>query len=115
MAELKPDALYVPPGNLPYNERARIAALALRYRVPTMCGVREHVDAGSLLSYGVSYVSEFRRAGAYVDKILKGEKPADIPVEQPAKFELVVNLKTAKAIGIEIQPLVLSRTDAMIE
>ncbi len=115
MAELKPDALYVPPGNLPYNERARIAALALRYRVPTMCGVREFVDAGAMLSYGVSYVSEFRRAGAYVDKILKGEKPADIPVEQPAKFELVVNLKTAKAIGIEIQPLVLSRTDAMIE
>ena len=115
MAELKPDALYVPPGSLPYNERARIAALALRYRVPTMCGVREFVDAGALLSYGVSYVSEFRRAGAYVDKILKGEKPTDIPVEQPAKFELVVNLKTATAIGIEIQPLFLSRADAIIE
>ena len=115
MAELNPDALYVPPGSLPYNERARIASLALRYRVPTMCGVREFVDAGALLSYGVSYISEFRRAGAYVDKILKGEKPADIPVEQPAKFELAVNLKTAKAIGTEIQPLFLSRADVIIE
>jgi putative ABC transport system substrate-binding protein len=115
MAELKPDALYVPPASLTYNERARIAALALRYRVPTMCGARELVDAGALLSYGVSYVSEFRRAGAYVNKILKGDKPADIPVEQPAKFELVVNLKTAKASGLEIAPLFLSRADAMIE
>ena len=115
MAELKPDALYVPPGNLPYNERGRIAALALRYRVPTMCGARDYVDAGALLSYGVNYVSEFRRAGAFVDKILKREKPADIPVEQPTKFELVVNLKTAKAIGTEIQPLFLSRADVIIE
>jgi putative tryptophan/tyrosine transport system substrate-binding protein len=115
MAELKPDALYVPPASLTYNERARIAALALRQRVPTMCGSRELVDAGALLSYGVSYVSEFRRAGTYVDKILKGDKPADLPVEQPAKFELVVNLKTAKAIGVEIPPLFLSRADAMIE
>jgi putative ABC transport system substrate-binding protein len=115
MAELKPDALYVPPGNLPYNERARIAALALRYRVPTMCGARDFVDAGALLSYGVSYVSEFRRAGAFVDKILKGEKPADLPVEQPAKFELVVNLKTAKAIGAELSPVILTRADTIIE
>jgi putative ABC transport system substrate-binding protein len=115
MAEFKPDALYVPPASLTYNERARIAALALRYRVPTMCGARELVDAGALLSYGVSYVLEFRRAGAYVDKILKGEKPADIPVEQPAKFELVLNLTTAKTIGIEIPSLFLSRVDAMIE
>jgi putative tryptophan/tyrosine transport system substrate-binding protein len=80
-----------------------------------MCGSREFVDAGAFLSYGVSYVSEFRGAGAYVDKILKGDKPADIPVEQPAKFELVVNLKTARAIGVEIAPLFLSRADAMIE
>lgn len=109
MAELKPDALYVPPASLTYNERARIAALASRYRVSTMCGMREHVDEGALLSYGVSYVLEFRRAGAFIDKILKGDKPADIPVEQPAKFELVVNLKTAKAIGVEIPPLFLSR------
>jgi putative ABC transport system substrate-binding protein len=115
MGELKPDALYVPPASLTYNERARIAALALRYRIPTMCGSRELVDAGALLSYGVSYVSEFRRAGAYVDKILKGDKPADIPVEQPTKFELVVNLKTAKALGVEIAPLFLSRADALIE
>jgi putative ABC transport system substrate-binding protein len=115
MAELKPEALYVPPGSVTYNERARIAALALRYRIPTMCGARELVDAGALLSYGVSYVLEFRRAGAYIDKILKGEKPADIPVEQPAKFELVVNLKTAKTIGAEIPQLFLLRADTIIE
>jgi putative ABC transport system substrate-binding protein len=80
-----------------------------------MCGARDFVDAGALLSYGVSYVSEFRRAGAFVDKILKGEKPADIPVEQPAKFELVVNLKTAKAIGAELSPVILTRADTIIE
>jgi putative ABC transport system substrate-binding protein len=114
MSESKPDAVYVPPASLTYNERARIAALALHYRLPTMCGMREHVDAGALLSYGPSFVREFYRAGSYIDKILKGEKPADIPVEQPDKFELAVNLKTAKAIGVEIPQLFLARVDTII-
>jgi ABC-type uncharacterized transport system substrate-binding protein len=115
MAESKPDAVYVPPALLTYNERARIAALALQYRLPIMCGMREHVDAGALLSYGPSFVREFYRAGSYIEKILKEEKPVDIPVEQPDKFELAVNLMTAKAIGAKIPQLFLTRADTVIE
>jgi putative tryptophan/tyrosine transport system substrate-binding protein len=115
MAASKPDAVYVPPASLTYNERARIAALAMRHRVPTMCGMREFVDAGALLSYGPNFVWEFSRAGSYIDKILKGETPANIPVEQPAKFELAANLKTAKAIGAELSPLFLTRADTIID
>ena len=95
--------------------QALVASLALRHRLPTMCGMREFLDAGALLSYGPSFVWEFQRAGTYIDKILKGEKPADIPVEQPTKFELVVNLKAAKAIGLTIPPSFLLRADEVIE
>jgi putative ABC transport system substrate-binding protein len=95
--------------------RARIADLAAKRRVPAMYGLREHVDAGGLVFYGPSLRDMFRRAATYVDKILKGAKPADLPIEQPAKFDLVFNLKTVKGIGLTIPPSLLQRADQVIE
>jgi putative ABC transport system substrate-binding protein len=95
--------------------RARLAALALNARLPTMFLVRQHVDAGGLVSYGPLFPDLYRRAASYVAKILKGAKPADLPVEQPTKFELVINLKTAKALGLTIPPSVLVRADEIIQ
>jgi putative ABC transport system substrate-binding protein len=97
------------------NERRRIAELAIAARLPTMFGLREHVDAGGLMSYGVDLRGGFRRAADYVDKILKGIKPGDLPVELPTKFELVVNLKTAKLLGLKIPEAFLLRADEVIE
>jgi putative ABC transport system substrate-binding protein len=94
---------------------ARLADLAARYRLPSMHGVREMVEAGGLMNYGPSIPDNFRRAAGYVDKILKGSNPGDLPVEQPIKFELVINLKTAKAIGLTIPPSVLVRADEVIQ
>jgi putative ABC transport system substrate-binding protein len=98
-----------------FGERTRIAELAAKSRLPLMSGTREHAEAGGLMAYGPNLRDQFRRAASYVDKILKGAKPADLPVEQPTKFELVVNLKTAKALGLTIPPSVLARTDEIIE
>jgi putative ABC transport system substrate-binding protein len=98
-----------------FIERKRIADLALQHRLPTVVGGREYAEAGGLLSYAVSYPDLFRRAATYVDKILKGAKPADLPVEQPTTFELVINLKTAKALGLTIPPSLLHRADQVIE
>ena len=98
-----------------HQERVRIANLALKNRVPTMHATREYVEAGSLMAYGVNLSDMFRRAALYIDKILKGAKPADLPVEQPTKFELLVNLKTAKQIGLTIPPNVLARADRVIK
>jgi putative ABC transport system substrate-binding protein len=95
--------------------RAKLAELAAKYRVPVMYGLREHVDAGGLVFYGASLRDSFRRAASYVDKILKGAKPGDLPIEQPTKFELVINLKTAKALGLTIPPSFLQRADQVIE
>ena len=95
--------------------RGRIAELAAQRRLPTMFAQREHVEAGGLMSYGVDLRENYRRAATYVDKILKGARPADLPVEQPTKFELVVNMKTARALGLTIPPIVLGRADQLIE
>jgi putative tryptophan/tyrosine transport system substrate-binding protein len=109
------DALYVPPDALINTNRIRINTLALVARLPTMYGSRENVEAAGLISYGPNFTDLFRRAGDYVDRILRGTKPDDLPVEQPTKFELVVNLITAGALGIEVPPTLLARADEVIE
>jgi putative ABC transport system substrate-binding protein len=109
------DALYVMADPLVTTNRIRIGALALGARLPTMHGQRENVEAGGLMSYGANYPGLHRRAADYVDKILRGTKPADIPVEQPTKFDLVVNLVTAKALGLTIPPSLLQRADEVIQ
>ena len=97
------------------NERRRMAELAIAAQLPVVYAFREHVEAGGLMSYGVDVRANFRRAAAYVDKILKGAKPADLPFEQPTKFELVINLKAAKALGLTIPESFLLRADEVIE
>jgi len=97
------------------TERHRIATLAIAARLPTMYGLREHADAGGLVSYGTSILENWRRAAYFVDKILKGTKPADLPVEVPTKFELIINLKTAKALGLHIPDKLLALADEVIE
>ena len=108
-------ALVVVTDGVTFNQRTRIAELAVKHHVPTICEVREFVVIGCLVAYGPSYGDLARRAAVYVDKILKGAKPADLPVEQPTKFELVINLKTAKALGLTIPPSLLLRADQVIE
>jgi putative ABC transport system substrate-binding protein len=95
--------------------RDRIANLAARARLPTIYGLREHVEAGGLFGYGASLLDNFRRAATYVDKVLKGARPADLPIEQPTKFALVINLKAARALGLTIPPSLLARADHLIE
>jgi putative ABC transport system substrate-binding protein len=97
------------------TNRVRINTLAQGARLPTMFNFREFVEAGGLMSYGPSFPTLFRRAAEYVDKILRGSKPADIPVEQPTKFDLIVNLTTARALGVTVPPMLLSRADEVIE
>jgi ABC-type uncharacterized transport system substrate-binding protein len=109
------DALYVQTDPLFNTNRARIGSLALDARLPTISGTREYVEAGSLMSYGANFTDLFRRAGDYVDKILRGASAGDLPVQQPTKFDLIVNLKTAKALGLELPPTLLARADEVIE
>src|SRR5262249_53232967 len=117
LGSLKGDAqaLYVVVDPLVNVERARINALALGARLATMHGFREHVEAGGLVSYGPNSPDLWRRAADLVDKILRGTKAADIPVEQPTKFDLVINLQTAKALGLTVPPTLLARADDVIE
>jgi putative ABC transport system substrate-binding protein len=98
-----------------FSHRARVTELALKHRLPATFGDREYVEAGGLMSYSSDLRDLARRAAAYIDKILKGAKPADLPVEQASKYELVINLKTAKALGLEISPTLLARADEVIE
>ena len=107
------DALYA-RGGVTFEARRQLADFALQHRLPMMGSVREHAEAGFLLSYGASPAAMWRRAAHYVDRILKGTTPSDLPVEQPTQFELVINLKTAKALGITISPLFLFRADEVI-
>jgi putative tryptophan/tyrosine transport system substrate-binding protein len=111
----RPDGLYVPPGPLMAANGKRIAEFALKSRLPSVYLSREFVDAGGLMSYGADQTDSYRRVATYVDRILKGAKPADLPVEQPTKFELVINLKTAKQIGLTIPQRVLGRADKVIK
>ncbi|HEX5913779.1 MAG TPA: ABC transporter substrate-binding protein [Rubrobacter sp.] len=115
MAKESVGALLVLSDAMLNSHRTRLADLAARSRLPAAYGVRESVEAGGLMSYGPSFLDFYRRAATYVDKILKGAKPAELPVEQPTKFELVVNLKTAKALGLALPPSLLARADQVIE
>jgi len=109
------EALLVFDDSLTLGYRTRLVALAAKRRLPAMYGLREFPDAGGLVSYGPSNLDMYRRTATYVDKILKGTKPADLPVEQPTKFELVINFKTAKTLGLTIPPSVLARADEIIQ
>ncbi len=115
MAQAHADALLVLNAPVVYVERARLVAAALKYRLPGMFGFREHAEAGGLISYGPDINDLYRRTATYVDKILKGAKPADLPVEQASKYQLVINMKTAKALGLTIPPTFLARADEVIE
>jgi putative ABC transport system substrate-binding protein len=108
-------AIVLPANPVGFTNRRQIASFAQRNRLPSMYATKEYVEAGGLMSYGPSLPDLFRRAAIYVDKILKGAKPADLPVEQPTKFELVINLKTAKALGLTIPQSLLRRADQVIQ
>jgi putative ABC transport system substrate-binding protein len=111
----RPDGLYVPTSPLMRANQKRIAGFALKIRLPSVSGNTEYVDAGGLMSYDADAADSCRLVAIYVDKILNGAKPADLPVQQPRKFELVINLKTAKQIGLTISPNVLARADRVIQ
>ncbi len=113
--EGRAEALVVLPSPILVSYIKPLVELAVKHRLPAMYQVKEFVEAGGLMSYGPSLRDHFRRAAAYVDKILKGAKPADLPIEQPTKFELIINLKTAKALGLTIPPSLLLRADQVIE
>jgi len=108
-------ALIIGPSPMFFGQRRRLADLAASKRLPTMVTLHAYAQAGGLMSYGPDYPDLFRRSATYVDKILKGAKPGDLPIEQPTKFALVINLKTAKALGLTIPPSLLARADEVIE
>jgi putative tryptophan/tyrosine transport system substrate-binding protein len=115
LAGKRADALIVYPDGLFLDQKALIVTLAARRRLPAMYGIREYVEAGGLMAYGTNLSEMYRLGASFVDKILKGAKPGDLPVEQPTKFELVINLKTAKALGLTIPQSVLGRADEVIQ
>jgi putative ABC transport system substrate-binding protein len=109
------DAVFLVNSPYIFGERHRVADLANKHKLPTMCGAAEYVQAGGLVSYAASYPALYRRAAVYVDRILKGARPADLPIEQPSTFELVVNAKTARAIGLVVPVSILARADRVID
>ena len=109
------EAIFVLESASIFRDGMKLAQLGLRHRLPTSFAFREYVDAGGLMSYGVNFLDMWHRAAEYADKVLKGIKPSSLPVEQPTKFELVVNLRTAKALGLTIPPAVLARADEIIQ
>jgi putative ABC transport system substrate-binding protein len=116
LATRQAQAFIVPAGNpVALSKRAEITRFAQAKRLPSMYAVREYAEVGGLMSYGPSISDMYRRAAIYVDKILRGAKPADLPVERPTKFELVINLKTARLIGLTMAPALLERADYVIE
>jgi putative ABC transport system substrate-binding protein len=115
MSQQHMEAILVATGGTAYLGRARLAELAIRDRLPTIAAFREFPQAGHLMSYGPDFLDVYHRAAAYVHKILKGDKPGELPVEQPTKYLLVLNLKTAKALGVTIPPSLLARADEVIE
>ena len=115
MARERAEALLIGGSSTFLAHGARLAELSLNSRLPTMENFREMVDAGGLMAYAVNIRDFTPRGAVYVDKILRGAKPADLPVEQPTKFELVINLKTAKALGLDVPPTLLARADEVIE
>jgi putative ABC transport system substrate-binding protein len=115
MTQERARAVFVIADPMLYSERRRIGDLALKHRLPSISGVADYVEAGGLISYGPSYSGLFRRAAVYVDKILRGAKPGDLPIEQPTQISLVINLKTAKALGVTIPRPILLRAERVIE
>jgi putative ABC transport system substrate-binding protein len=115
MTKARAGALTVLPSATFYNERGRLVDLAAKHRLPAIYAFREYVEAGGLMAYGPDLPDLFRRAATYVDRILKGTKPSDLPVEQATKFELVINLKTAKVLGLTIPQSVLGRADHVVK
>jgi putative ABC transport system substrate-binding protein len=115
LMQLQADALVVGPDVFLHSRREQLVALAARYNVPAIHEWRESVVAGGLISYGTRLTSVFHQLGSYAGKILKGANPGDLPVQQPTKFELVINLKTAKALGLTVPPSILARADELIE
>ena len=111
----RPDALLTVEDPLTFSYQRRIAEFALANQLPSLHGVKEFAMAGGLISYGANVADVYRRAASYIDKILEGANPADLPVQQPTKFELVINLQTAKKLGLTISPLLLARADEVIE
>ena len=115
MTRARAHALFGAPGVLTLEHKNTLVDLAAKYRIPAMWGHRQFVEVGGLMSYAVNFYDQVQRAATYVDKILKGANPGDLPVEQPTKFELVINLKAAKALSLTIPPALLQRADQVIE
>jgi len=111
----RPDALMVPADTFLVSQRSRIAQFAIESKLPSVYTVREYIEAGGLIAYTPNFYELFRRAASYVDKILKGTKPGELPIEQPTKFHLLINLKTARALSLKVPPTLLARADEVIE